>query len=87
VVPWRGGRTREVGHNEESKREMLEIAPNHEPFETARPERLMERIIRIGSNEGDLAEGGRPGAPKRPRRGPNRAVSGSRLPDALSCGR
>ena len=54
LVPWTWWPHEEVGHNDESKKEMLSLAPNHEPFDTPKPERLMERIIRIGSNEGEI---------------------------------
>jgi adenine-specific DNA-methyltransferase len=54
LVPWTWWPHEEVGHNDESKKEMLALAPDHEPFGTPKPERLMERIIRIGSGEGDI---------------------------------
>lgn len=54
LVPWSWWPHDEVGHNDESKKEMLVLAPDHEPFDTPKPERLMERIIRIGSNDGDI---------------------------------
>jgi adenine-specific DNA-methyltransferase len=54
LVPWTWWPHEEVGHNDESKKEMLDIAPNHDPFDTPKPERLMERIIRIGSDPGDI---------------------------------
>lgn len=54
LVPWTWWPHEEVGHNDESKKEILALAPDHEPFETPKPERLMERIIRIGSDEGEI---------------------------------
>jgi adenine-specific DNA-methyltransferase len=54
LVPWTWWPHEEVGHNDESKKEMLALAPDHEPFETPKPERLMERIIRVGSDEGEI---------------------------------
>ncbi|MCB9362057.1 site-specific DNA-methyltransferase [Candidatus Woesearchaeota archaeon] len=43
----------EVGDNQEAKREVKKINPNA-VFDTPKPERLMERIIKIASSEGDL---------------------------------
>ena len=43
----------EVGHNQDAKREV--IAFNQEDvFATPKPERLIERVLTLGSNEGDL---------------------------------
>ncbi len=44
----------EVGHNDESKKEQLELHPDIGAFDTPKPERLMERIIRIASNPDDI---------------------------------
>lgn len=45
----------EVGDNEESKREIHALVPEvDDVFATPKPERLMERIIHLGSVEGDL---------------------------------
>lgn len=44
----------EVGTTEESKREILELFTDANPFGTPKPERLMQRIIHIASNPGDL---------------------------------
>ena len=54
LVPWSWWPSDEVGHNDESKKEMLELFPDVEPFSTPKPERLMERIIAIGSDPGDV---------------------------------
>jgi adenine-specific DNA-methyltransferase len=43
----------EVGHNQESSREIREISPEN-PFSTPKPERLLQRIIRLATNPGDL---------------------------------
>ena len=43
----------EVGHNQEGKREVLKFNPN-DVFATPKPERLLERIIDLGSNKGDF---------------------------------
>ncbi len=45
----------EVGHTQDAKKEVLGLFPDEaEVFATAKPERLMQRVIEIGSNEGDL---------------------------------
>ena len=54
LVPWTWWPNGEVGHNDEAKKEQLELHPTAEAFDTPKPERLMERIIRIGSNPGDI---------------------------------
>lgn len=43
----------EVGDNQDAKNEMKELNPE-DPFATPKPERLIERIIHIASNPGDL---------------------------------
>lgn len=43
----------EVGHNQESSREIRELFPDN-PFSTPKPERLLQRIIRLATNCGDL---------------------------------
>ena len=43
----------DVGHNHEAKNEVKEINPD-DIFSTPKPERLISRIITLGSNEGDL---------------------------------
>lgn len=44
----------EVGHNRGAKSEQKALFPRKEVFSTPKPERLLERIIHIGSNPGDL---------------------------------
>lgn len=44
----------EVGHNQVAKQELMKILPNvSEVFSTPKPEKLIQRIINLGSNEGD----------------------------------
>ncbi|MCE8159086.1 MAG: site-specific DNA-methyltransferase [Candidatus Moeniiplasma glomeromycotorum] len=43
-----------VGHNNEAKKEILKLFPEIEPFATPKPERLLQRIIQIATNEGDI---------------------------------
>jgi adenine-specific DNA-methyltransferase len=44
----------DVGDTEASKKEILQLFPNLEPFGTPKPEKLLEQIITISSNENDL---------------------------------
>ncbi len=45
----------EVGHNQDAKKEIKALFPDYEnPFQTPKPERLIQRIITLASNEGDL---------------------------------
>ena len=45
---------REVGHNREAKSEIKALFPGQNPFATPKPERLLERVIHIASNPGDI---------------------------------
>ena len=45
----------EVGHNQDAKKEIKALFPNEKnPFDTPKPERLIQRILTLGSNPGDL---------------------------------
>lgn len=44
----------QVGHNREAKSEIKALFPNQATFSTPKPERLLERIIHVGSNPGDI---------------------------------
>lgn len=44
----------QVGHNRTAKSEIKALFPGSTPFSTPKPERLLERIIHIGSNPGDI---------------------------------
>jgi len=55
LVPWTWWTYDEVGHTDESKKEILELFPEQEnPFDTPKPERLMARIIEIATNPGEI---------------------------------
>jgi adenine-specific DNA-methyltransferase len=54
LVPWTWWPHEEVGHNDESKKEILTLFSDEEPFDTPKPERLMQRIIQIATNPGDI---------------------------------
>lgn len=45
----------EVGHNQTAKQELMKMLPNSvDTFATPKPEKLMQRIIHLGSNEKDI---------------------------------
>lgn len=44
----------EVGHTQEAKREIQSLFPGKLPFDTPKPERLIERVIRVATNPGDI---------------------------------
>lgn len=45
----------EVGHTQDAKREVLAFCqPGQEPFATPKPEKLLQRIVEIGSQPGDI---------------------------------
>lgn len=44
----------QVGHSQEAKKQIQALFPSQQPFSTPKPERLLERIIHIGSNPGDI---------------------------------
>ncbi|WP_247828232.1 site-specific DNA-methyltransferase [Arthrobacter antioxidans] len=43
-----------VGHNREAKAELKALFPGAIPFATPKPERLLERVIHIATNPGDI---------------------------------
>lgn len=44
----------EAGTNNEAKKHFLEIFPKQDVFDTPKPEKLIQRILQIATNEGDL---------------------------------
>jgi adenine-specific DNA-methyltransferase len=44
----------ETGHNRESRSEIKALFPDINPFSTPKPERLLDRIIRIATNPNDI---------------------------------
>ena len=54
VIPWTWWTNKEVGHSQEAKKEIISLFGTSNVFETPKPERLIERIIHIASNPGDL---------------------------------
>ena len=43
-----------AGSNQDSKKEMLDLFPGLEPFATPKPEKLLQRVLTIATNPGDL---------------------------------
>ncbi|MCD0188361.1 MULTISPECIES: site-specific DNA-methyltransferase [unclassified Acinetobacter] len=54
VTPWTWWPSDEVGHTDESKKEIHAIFGKKNAFDTPKPERLLERILHIATNKGDL---------------------------------
>ena len=54
LVPWTWWPQDEVGHTGESKGEVNALFGNDISFDTPKPERLIERIIHIATNPGDI---------------------------------
>lgn len=44
----------EAGHNDQAKSEIQAVVPGIPPFATPKPERLIARILQVGTNPGDL---------------------------------
>lgn len=44
----------EVGHNDSAKKEISALFPGQAAFSTPKPERLLERVLHIGSSPGDV---------------------------------
>ena len=55
IVPKTWWPANEVGSNQEARRDHLrKLLPDVEPFQTPKPERLLQRILTIATNPGDL---------------------------------
>ena len=54
VAPWTWWPSNEVGHTDSAKKEIMTLFGNDNIFDTPKPETLLERIIHIASNPGDL---------------------------------
>lgn len=54
LVPFTVWGSTDVGTNDDAKRHLLELFPDIEVFDTPKPEQLLERIIHIASNPGEL---------------------------------
>jgi adenine-specific DNA-methyltransferase len=53
-TPWSWWPNNEVGHTQESKKEILALFGTEKAFETPKPERLIKRVLEIATNPGDL---------------------------------
>jgi len=53
-VPWTWWPHEEVGHTDESRKEIQQIFGSQTIFDTPKPTRLLQRIVQIASNPGDL---------------------------------
>lgn len=53
-VPWTWWPHDEVGHTDESKKEIHALFGRTDAFDTPKPERLLRRVIEIASNPGDI---------------------------------
>lgn len=54
LVPWTWWTHEEVGHTDEARKEIQSLFHTQTAFETPKPTRLIERILQIASNPGDL---------------------------------
>lgn len=54
LVPFTVWGAADTGTNDDAKRHLMTLFPDIEVFDTPKPEELLERIIHIGSNPGDL---------------------------------
>ncbi|QFY89056.1 site-specific DNA-methyltransferase [Magnetovirga frankeli] len=54
MAPWTWWPHEDAGHTDEAKREMHALYGADESFDTPKPERLIERILHIATNPGDL---------------------------------
>lgn len=54
LVPWTWWPHEEVGHTDEAKKEIQDIFGTQTAFDTPKPVRLLERILRIATKPGDI---------------------------------
>ena len=54
MVPWTWWPHEDVGHTDEAKKEINNILEKDVDFDTPKPTRLMEQILQIATNPGDL---------------------------------
>ena len=54
IAPWTWWPHEEVGHTDESRKEIQKIFGSQTIFDTPKPVRLLERIVHIASNKGDI---------------------------------
>lgn len=54
IVPDSWWTHEECGHNQDAKKEMIDLFPGVEPFGTPKPERLLQRIIEVATDPDDI---------------------------------
>ncbi len=54
ISSWTWWTNDEVGHNQEAKKEVISLFGGNNAFDTPKPERLIQRVLEIGSESGDL---------------------------------
>ena len=54
LVPWTWWPHEEVGHTDEARKEIQSILGTQTAFDTPKPTRLIERVLQIATNPGDL---------------------------------
>ncbi len=54
IVPWTWWPHDEAGHTDESKREIQTLFGKTDAFDTPKPERLINRIVTVATNPGDI---------------------------------
>ncbi|HLY03968.1 MAG TPA: site-specific DNA-methyltransferase [Candidatus Cybelea sp.] len=54
ITAWTWWPNKEVGHNQEAKKESIDLFGPGESFDTPKPERLLRRIVELASDPGDL---------------------------------
>ncbi len=54
ISAWTWWSNSEVGHNQESKKEIIALFGSDAAFDTPKPERLIQRILQIATNPSDL---------------------------------
>ena len=54
IIPWTWWSNKEAGHNQEAKKESIALFGKESSFSTPKPERLLQRLISISTNEGDI---------------------------------
>ncbi len=54
ISAWTWWQNKEVGHNQESKKEIIQLFGTADAFDTPKPERLLHRIIEVGTDPGEI---------------------------------
>jgi len=54
ISAWSWWENAETGHNQEAKKEVISLFGITNPFDTPKPERLIQRILHLATNENDL---------------------------------